>query len=185
MIRINLAPHRVRKRGVPFAAAVPSLNFGLVFAVLYLAAILGVAGYWRSLSSTETRLQGEVAQATTTVTTLKTRIGQETKIKEMLPELQKRLEAITEITQSQSRSVLLFDAFADTVPRDLWINGFDDRNGSLKIVGTAFSTTAVSEFMTNLRRSGKFKDIDILISKQELQKAPRLVTFEVTCRFEA
>jgi len=55
----------------------------------------------------------------------------------------------------------------------------------LKILGTAYSPTAVSDFMTNLRSSGRFKEVDIMISKQELQKAPRLVTFEVTCRFES
>ena len=71
------------------------------------------------------------------------------------------------------------------VPRDVWITGFEDKNGALKVPGSAFSTTAVSDFMTNLRRSGKFKDVDIMVSKQELQKPPRLVTFEVTCRFES
>jgi len=39
--------------------------------------------------------------------------------------------------------------------------------------------------MTNLRASGKFKDVDIVVSRQDLAKVPRLVTFEVTCRFES
>lgn len=185
MIRINLAPARPRKRGAGFALALPSFNLGLLFGVLYLAALGGVGWYFMKLSSDETRLQAEVAQATTRLTTLTARVGQESKIKTMLPELQKRVDAITELTKNQSRPVRVFDAFADTLPRDLWITGFEDRNGVLKIIGTSFSTTAVSDLMTNLRRSGKFKDVDILVSKQELQKTPRLVTFEVSCRFES
>ena len=185
MIRINLAPERPRKGGAGFAIALPSFNLGLLFTVVYLVALGGIGWYWMKLSSDETRLRGAVAQATTTLNTLKTRVGQESKVKEMLPELQKRVDAITQLTKNQSRPVLLFDAFADTIPRDLWITGLEDRNGVLKILGTAFSTTAVSDFMTNLRRSAKFKDVDILLSREELQKTPRLVTFEVTCRFES
>jgi Tfp pilus assembly protein PilN len=185
MIRINLAPGRPRGRAGGLALALPSFNLGLLFGVLYLAALGGMGWYWMKLASDETRLRTEVAQATTLLTTLKARVGQESQVKAMLPELQKRVDAITELTKNQSRPVRLFDAFADTLPRDLWITGLEDRNGVLKILGISFSPTAVSDFMTNLRGSGKFKDIDILVSRQELQKTPRLVTFEVTCRFES
>jgi Tfp pilus assembly protein PilN len=184
MITINLAPERARGRSA-VSVPVPSFNMGLAFAVVYLVALGGLGWYWMSLASAERRLQGEVAEATTTLSTLKARVGQESKVKETLADMQKRLDAITELTKNQSRPVLLFDAFADTVPNDVWITGFEDKNGLLKILGSAFSTTAVSDFMTNLRRTGKFKDVDIMISRQELQKPPRLVTFEVTCRFES
>jgi len=183
MIRINLAPERQRQGGA--SLTMPSFNMGLACAVIYLVALGGIGWYWMSLASEETHLQTEVAKATTSLTALKARVGQESKVKEMLPELQKRLEAIVELTRNQSRPVLLFDAFADMVPRELWITGLEDRNGMLKILGTAYSPTVVSDFMTNLRSSGKFKEVDIMISKQELQKPPRLVTFEVTCRFES
>ena len=185
MIRINLAPERQRQGGGGAGLAVPSFNMGFAVVVVYVLALAGIGVYWMSLSSEETRLKTDVARATTTLTALKARVGQESKVKEMLPELQKRLDAIAELTRNQNRPVLLFDAFADMVPRELWITGLEDRNGMLRILGTAYSPTAVSDFMTNLRSSGKFKEVDIMISKQELQKAPRLVTFEVTCRFES
>jgi hypothetical protein len=38
--------------------------------------------------------------------------------------------------------------------------------------------------MTNLRKTGKFKDVDIVITRQDLARPNPLVTFEVTCRFE-
>jgi hypothetical protein len=38
--------------------------------------------------------------------------------------------------------------------------------------------------MANLRASGKFKEVEIVVSRQDLGKSPQLVTFEVTCRFE-
>jgi hypothetical protein len=38
--------------------------------------------------------------------------------------------------------------------------------------------------MQNLRNSGKFKDVDIVVSRRDLGRPTPLVTFEVTCRFE-
>jgi Tfp pilus assembly protein PilN len=184
MITINLAPDRPRPRGgARRALTMPGL--GVVFGVLYLVAVAGLGWYWMTLASEESRLRTEIVQATTMLDGLKAQIGRDTKFKDMLPELQKRLDAIATLTKNQSRPVLLADAFADTVPQDVWITTLEDKNGALKIHGSAFSATAVSEFMNNLRRSGKFKDVDIIQAKQDLQKPPRLVTFEVTCRYES
>jgi len=43
---------------------------------------------------------------------------------------------------------------------------------------------ALSDFMANLKASGRFKDVDLVDAKQDLSKSPRTITFEVTCRFE-
>jgi Tfp pilus assembly protein PilN len=92
---------------------------------------------------------------------------------------------IDELTKGQSRPILMLDAFADVIPRDLWITSMEDKGtGVLKLNGTAFSTAAVSDFMSNLRASGKFKDVDLVLSRQDLAKTPSMVTFEITCRFE-
>jgi Tfp pilus assembly protein PilN len=186
MITINLAPGRQRHRGgARPTMTMPALDLGIVFGVVYLVALAGIGGYWMMLSSEQSRLRTEIVQATATLDGLKARVGQESKFKAMLPELQKRLDAITTLTKNQSRPVQLADAFADTLPQDVWITTLEDKNGALRIQGSAFSATAVSEFMNNLRRSGKFKDVDIRQAKQDLQKPPRLVTFEVTCRYES
>jgi hypothetical protein len=38
--------------------------------------------------------------------------------------------------------------------------------------------------MSNLKASGKFRDVDIVDAKQDLTKSPRMITFEVVARFE-
>ena len=55
---------------------------------------------------------------------------------------------------------------------------------SLRIAGTTYSSVALSDFMANLKASGRFKDVDLVDAKQDLSKSPRTITFEVTCRFE-
>ena len=189
MIRINLAPpdrHPRRGGGEPgFHLRVPEINLGIIFAVIYVLGVLGLGGWWWSLSGQEADLNKRIAQGTTELESLKARIGKAGKIKDQVAELRKRIEAIQDLTKSQARPVMFFDTLADMVPRDLWLTGLEERGPTIKITGTSFSTTAVSDFMSNLKASGRFKDVDIVLSRQDLAKTPRLVTFEVTCRFES
>jgi Tfp pilus assembly protein PilN len=187
MIRINLAPEPTRRRrrvGLRLNVGLPSFNLGLLFGFVYLAAVLGVGSYWWTMKATEDRLRAEIAQAKREIDTLKVQIGQENKMKDMATELRKRIDVIETLTKNQARPILLVDAFANTVPPDLWITGLEERNAALKISGSATSSVAISNFMSNLRKTGKFKDVDIIISRQDLGRPSPLVTFEVTCRFE-
>jgi len=71
-----------------------------------------------------------------------------------------------------------------TVPKDLWLTRLEEKGGQLRFAGVAFSSVAVSDFMSNLKASGKFKDVDLVDARQDLTKSPRTITFEVSCRFE-
>jgi Tfp pilus assembly protein PilN len=185
MIRINLAPPDQRRARGGFEFHLPTANLGLLFAVAYGAVVVLIAAYWFSLYRAEARLAAEVARANRELATLKVQLGDAPKVKEMAIDLQKRVATIQQLTKNQARPMLLLDAFLDSVPPDLWITTLEERGALLKISGTAFSTSAVSDFMVNLRSSGKFKEIDIIVAKQDLNKSPVPVTFEVTCRFES
>jgi Tfp pilus assembly protein PilN len=186
VIRINLAPVETRRRRGP-GLTLPSLpvGLGLLFAVVYLVAAAGVGYVWWGYAAEKARLIAENDRTAKELDTIKATLGQGANVRAQLTDVRKRVQVIEELVQGQGRPIQLLDAFVDTVPRDLWITSFEERGGaSLKIVGTAFSTRAVSEFLANLRQSGKFKDVDILVSRQDLNKSPSMVTFEVTCRFE-
>lgn len=186
MIRINLAPADARRRRGP-GFTLPSLpiGLGLLFAVLYVVAAGGVGWWWWGLIAQKTHLVAEIDRTSREIDTAKAVLGQGSNVKAQLADVRRRVEVIGELVQGQARPIQLLDAFVDTIPRDLWITSFEDKGATLKIIGTAYSTRAVSEFLLNLRQSGKFKDVDILVSRQDLTKSPSMVTFEVTCRFEA
>jgi Tfp pilus assembly protein PilN len=182
MIRINLAPPRERRaRG---GLRLPRVNLGVVFVLAAVALVAGLGFYGRTLLREEQRLSGEIETGARELAGLKTTVGQAAKMKEHLAELQARLKAIRVLTRDQSRPLLLIDAFADAVPKDLWITGLEEKGMMLRVTGAAFSATAVSNLMTALRASGKFRDVDIVVSKRDLEKTPNLVTFEVTCHFQ-
>ena len=181
MIKINLAPPRQRKA---LSLSLPALNLGIVFGILYGVVFVGLAAYWWTLSSEEERLTGEISIATKQLETLKTAIDEGNRFKTQRDELEKRVTAIEDLTRAQPRPIYLLDAVADTIPRDLWITSASERDKLLRLNGTALSTTAVADFMSNLRSSGKFKEVDLVVARQDISKTPRIVTFEVVCRFE-
>ena len=184
MIRINLAPPQQRQSVGSFKLSMPSVNLGVVFLVLYVVALGGIGIYWAALYREETRLTQEIDTAKQELVRLAPITAQITKVKDQLADLQKRVKTIEDLTKDQSKPIRIFDAVATIVPNDLWVTRMEERGNILKVSGTAFSAAAVSDLMANLRASGKFKEVEIVVSKQDLNKSPRLVTFEVTCLFE-
>ncbi len=184
MIKINLAPTRSRQRtSLPLRA--PSLNLGVVFIALYAIGIAGVGATWWALTSEQARLQASIAEGNKELTALKAVTSQAAQVKAQLAELKQRVATLNELIKNQSQPIRLVDAFADVVPNDVWITGIEEKAMTLKVTGAAFSTTAVSDLMSNLRKSGRFKEVDIVVARQDLAKNPSLVTFEVTCRFDS
>ena len=184
MIRINLAPESKRRGAGLKLPTLPAFNLGWLFLIVYVVALGGIGYYWWTLSSEESTLTVEIDKKNQELAQLKAAIGQGNKIKDQTAELRKRLAVLEELTKGQARPIILVDTFANMVPKDVWITGLDERNKVLKVSGSAFSTTAVSDFMQNLRASGKFKDVDIVVSRRDLARPTPLVTFEVTCRFD-
>lgn len=187
MIRINLAPFEGRRRGPGFGFSIPmpSPNLAWLFGVLYVLAVVAVGFHYLGLVRTETKLTGDFDRGTKELQSLKATLGQGANVKAQLNDIKKRVDVIEELMKGQARSIVMLDAFADVVPRDLWITTMEERSSQLKLTGIAYSTTAVSDFMSNLRSSGKFKEVDLVVSRQDLGKSPSMVTFEVTCRFES
>ena len=182
MIRINLAPPRERPRS---RLGWSRVNLVALFGVLAVALAVGIGGSSWRLFREERGLAAEIDVGARELTMLRTVVGPAAKMKEHVADLQARLKAIQVLTKDQSRPLFLIDAFADAVPADLWITALEDTGALLRVTGSAFSATAVSNFMTALRASGKFRDVDIVVSKRDLEKAPNVLTFEITCRFEA
>lgn len=182
MIRINLLPVRPRRR---LAITLPTLpGLGLLFGALYIVAVVAVGGYWFLLSQESRELRTEIARMDAEIAKYKIAIAEGNRFKKEKEDLERRLALIDVIARDQARPIYLVDALADMIPSDLWLTSMEEKEKVLKIAGSAFSTTAVSDFMTNLETSGKFKDVDLLLSQQDLGKSSRLVTFEVTCRFD-
>ena len=54
------------------------------------------------------------------------------------------------------------DAMADVLPADLWLSRIEEKGQQLRLGGTTYSSLALSDFMSSLKASGKFKDVDLV-----------------------
>jgi Tfp pilus assembly protein PilN len=181
MIRINLAPPSAKGRG---GLSIPSFNLGMLFGAVALGLVLVLGGWWWSLSAEITRLNTEIAENKKQADRLKVVIAEGERFRRDKEMLEQRVNAIELVARHQTRPVYLLDAVLDTLPKDLWLTRMEEKGTQLRFAGSAYSATALSNFMANLKASGKFKDVDIVDAKQDLTKSPRLITFEVVTRFE-
>ena len=183
MIRINLVPAERRRRFRGLDLSLPRLNLAIAVPVAYTIVLGAVGLYVVALWAQESRLAAQLARDQRDLATLQAQLGQATRVREQAADMQKRLQVVEELTKNQGRSLKVLDAFLDAMPPDLWITALEERAAQLKVAGTAFSPTAVADLMFNLRRGGKFLDVDITVARQDLNKSPAPVTFEVTCRY--
>jgi Tfp pilus assembly protein PilN len=181
MIRINLAPPPTRRS---VSLSIPSFNLGMLFGAVALGLVLVLGGWWLSLSVEIKRLNTEIAENKKQADRLKVVIAEGQRFRRDKELLERRVNAIELVARHQTRPVYLLDAVLDTLPKDLWLTRMEEKGTQLRFAGTTFSATALSDFMANLKASGKFKDVDIVDAKQDLTKSPRLITFEVVTRFE-
>lgn len=181
MIRINLAPPSAKRKG---GIALPEFNLGLVFGGLFLALVLFLGGWYWSLAAESRRLTNEIADNKREAERLKVVIAEGQRFKRDKEALERRVSAIETVARQQTRPVYLMDALADQLPKDLWLTRMEEKGTQLRLAGNTYSANSLSDFMSNLKASGKFKDVDIVDAKADLTKSPRTIAFEVIARFE-
>ncbi|MBI2200136.1 MAG: PilN domain-containing protein [Candidatus Rokubacteria bacterium] len=181
MIKINLAPPTAKKR---FSIGMPGFNLGILFGILFVVVVGAVGLWWWTLDSEVQGLNRQIAENQKEITRLKQVIAEGQRFKREKEELERRVNAIESVARLQTRPVYLLDAVADMLTKDLWLTRMEEKGQQLRFAGTTYSSTALADFMANLKASGKFKDVDLLESRQDLTKSPRTITFEVSCRFE-
>lgn len=177
MIKINLlgAPRpKVKAKAVPLETRLQ---------IFLLILCLLAAGGWLTLryltyKSDLQKIQTEIAKKEADkvrMAQLQKEIDQFERRKKLL---QSRIDVIESLRKNQSGPFLLLDGLASTVNRtdSLWLTNLEQKGNKLTIEGMAGSVNSVANFITNLKRSGLFKDIEIKESYQD-DKTPGVSNF--------
>jgi len=191
MIRINLlgAPKPKGKKGP--AISMPSFELGnLGGPLVQVAAVLLIAGavnfgYWYQLDREKKsiEMQTRVAEA-------KNRELADIKVRYLERQRQadaykRRVDVIDQLRASQSdNTVNLLTTIADTVNNTeaVWLNSMQDQGANVAIDGTALSSDAVANLISNLQKTGFFRNIEIRESYQdEAIKDMQAFQFSLTC----
>ena len=166
MIRINLSGAPRPKKGK--RASVPSVGGECPnpIAVIVLLVIMGVGGngyyYWK-LSTEAKNLQTEKSKAMEEnhrLAAVKAKYDEAEKQKEVF---RKRVEVIDKLRSAQAGPVTLLNSIGDTVNATdaVWLQTMRDDGRSISMDGTALSANAVAKLISNLKKSGYFKNVEI------------------------
>jgi type IV pilus assembly protein PilN len=185
MIRINLLG---RSRPKAVRQAVPlEATLQLVFLIVALVFSFGLLyiHYWQMDKEDKQVLahiqkqRGEKAR----LEQLKQQVDNFEKQKAVL---QQKISVIEELQRNRTGGQQLLDAIANTVGRvdTVWLTSVDRKADVLSINGSAGSIDAVANYITQLKRSGYFQQVEIKESHQDTSnKAVQLFLFTLTAQF--
>jgi Tfp pilus assembly protein PilN len=97
---------------------------------------------------------------------------------------ERRVKIIDDLKEAQKGPVNLLNLVADTVNRTdaVWLDAMTTDGKSLNFTGMALSADAVADLMTNLRKTGAFKTVEIKETSQDPSvKELQAFKFELIC----
>jgi Tfp pilus assembly protein PilN len=193
MIRINLlgAPKPKNKRGggaAVSAAAVmevgdagsPQLKVVIIVA---LAVALNFA-YWYQLNSAHKSIASKMAVAEQKNRELADVKNRYLERQRQADSYKRRVDVIDQLRAGQAGPVNLLNTIGDTVNNTeaVWLNSMKDQGANVDIEGMALSTDAVATLITNLQKTGYFKNIEIKETFQDdTYKDMQAFQFTLTC----
>jgi Tfp pilus assembly protein PilN len=190
MIRINLsslAPPKARRGGkraptVSIPGEGPStLAMSLIVFVLLAA---GLFFWWYTLDNEKARLQQEMQRAIAENQRLAEVKAKYEASKRKADMFERRLKVIADLKEAQKGPVTMLDLVASTVNKTdaVWLDSMTTDGKSVDFTGMALSADAVADLMANLRKTGRFKSVEIKETSQDAQiKEVQAFKFELIC----
>jgi type IV pilus assembly protein PilN len=180
MIRINLlgqARPKATKSAVPVEATMQ-----VVMALVALAAafvVLGIVYYQQSNQLNET--QKRIASLKVEKASLEQVKQQVEQFEAQKATLQQRIDVIETLQKNKSGGQDLLQMVANTVVRvdELWLTSMNRTGNAIDLQGEAGSINAVANFITQMKRSGYFDNVEIKEAKENDVK-PGVETYEFT-----
>jgi type IV pilus assembly protein PilN len=189
MIRINLLGNLKPKGKKSAALTMPSMDFNVGSPMLQVAAVLVVvgllnAGYWYRLDREKKQIATAMQKAE-----LKNRELADIKTRYLERQRQadaykRRVDVIDQLRQDQTGPLGLLAMIGDTVngTEAVWLNSMQDQGANIAIDGTALSSDAVANLITNLQKTGYFKNIEIKETYQDDSvREMQAFQFTLTC----
>ena len=176
MIRINL------RTAVPLEA---TLQIVFLVAALVISFGLLYGHYWQ-MDKEDRVLQAHIQKQTGEKARLEQIKIQVENYEKQRAVLQQRISVIEELQRNRVGGQQLLDAIANTVGRTdtVWLTTINRTGDMLSFTGSAGSINAVANFITQLKRSGYFQDVEIKESHQdETIKTVQIFQFSLSAQF--
>jgi type IV pilus assembly protein PilN len=185
MIRINLLGRtrpKAARSAVPLEA---TLQLVLFAAALILGFGLLYIHYWQ-MDKEDKQLLAHIQKQMGEKARLEQIKQQVNNFEKQKAVLQQRISVIEDLQRDRTGGQELLAAIANTVSRTdtLWLTSVDRKANTLTINGSAGSINAIANYITQLKRSGYFQQVEIKESHQdESNKAVQIFIFSLTAQF--
>ncbi len=189
MIRINLLGGAKPKSKKSASFSMPSFDFNVGSPMMLVAATVVIValvngGYWYKLDREKKSTAEQMQRAEA-----KNRELADIKVRYLERQRQadaykRRVDVIDQLRNNQIGPVNLLSTIGDTVnsTEAIWLNSMQDQGASVAIDGTALSSDAVANLITNLQKTGFFRNIEIKESYQDDNvKDMQAFQFTLTC----
>lgn len=186
MIRINLLGlPRERKAAAPAVSleGAKFISMALGFVGVGLAAL---AIHYGMLAREGSRLERDIA----TEEQLKKKLAAVKAEYELFEQAKalymRQIDIIENLKKQQTGPVEMLNTLADVVLSSgtVWLTSFDNKGDRVDIKGAAVSVNAVADFMTNLKKSGHFKNVEIKESSRDETLSKEVPAFIFTLSAE-
>ncbi len=190
MIRINLLGGAKPKGKKGPAVTMPTFDVGnLGGPIIQVAAVLLIAGAINTAYYYQLDRQRKSIEVQARVAEQKNRELADIKVRYMERQRQadnykRRVDVIDQLRANQTGPLSLLAMIGDTVngTEAVWLNSMQDQGANVSIDGMALSSDAVANLITNLQKTGFFRNIEIKESYQdESVRDMQAFQFTLTC----
>jgi len=175
MIKINLL--KVRKEKKKFAVRKEILVF--IFSLVVLVACLLVVYFMLDREIKETLAQ--ISKTKAQIAQYKSLAEEFKKAKENHRILQQKLNIINTLRKEKSTPAKVLDQLCIDKPEKIYFESVKKDGSKVGIEGIALDDETVANFMTNLRKSKIFKNVDLIVSEQTELSKIKLKKFILSC----
>ncbi len=175
MIKINLLQVRKEKKriGVRREMIIAIFSIVLLLVVVFLV-------HWKLIKDKEETLT-KISDTKKEITYYKSLTTEVEKAKEAQKILQEKLNVINALRKAKAAPAKILDELSIDKPEKVYFESVKKDGSKLGIEGVALDDETVATFMTNLRRSKMFKNVDLIVSEQTEQSKIKLKKFILSC----
>jgi Tfp pilus assembly protein PilN len=167
MIRINLlgqARPKAAKTAVPVEATMQAVM--AIFALAAAIVVLGIIYYQQT--SEYNRTEARITALKAEKASLQQVKQDVTRFESQKATLQERIDVIETLQKNRSGGQDLLQMVANTVVRvdEVWLTSLTRSGNSIEVEGEAGNISAVANFITQMKRSGYFDNVEIKDAKE-------------------
>lgn len=187
MIKINLLGSPSSKHGKGASMPVmPTDGPSPLFAILVVLVLAGVlnGAYYFVLDNRAKKIQQDIATADATQKRLAQVKAAYLEKQRQADLYKRRVDVIDQLRANQAGPANLLASMGDTVnsTEAVWLSKLTDTGTAIDLTGTALSNNAVANLITNLRKTGQFKSVEIKETVQDAAvKDYQAFNFTLTC----